>query len=74
MELKPADAAIHFCLTELGKRYEEAAALAKAALACAATGNLEKAVHIAMDIEQPSYEGSRLLDAASLLNRLNKCE
>ena len=32
----------------------------------------DEAVHIALDIEQLAYEATRLLDAASLINRLAK--
>ena len=37
-------------------------------------GNADKAVHVALDIEQLCYEATRLLDAASLINRLAKEE
>ena len=36
----------------------------------AIAGNVEKGVEAALDIEQPVYEAGRLLDAASLINRL----
>lgn len=49
----------------------EAAVIAKAADACADAGNVDKAVEVSLDIEQLSYEVSRLLDSASLLNRLS---
>ena len=34
--------------------------------------NPDKGVHVVMDIEQLVYEATRLLDAATLLNRLAK--
>lgn len=49
-----------------------APAFATAAVACAEAGNVDKGVEIALDIEQLAYEAGRLLDAASLLNRLSK--
>jgi hypothetical protein len=51
-----------------------AASIAKAANACAEAGNADKGVHVALDIEQLCYEATRLLDAASLINRLTKEE
>jgi hypothetical protein len=44
----------------------------KAAAACAEAGYADKGVHVARDIEQLAYEATRLLDAASLINRLAK--
>ena len=39
---------------------------------CAHTGNIEKDVEIALDIEQLIYEVNTLLNAASLVNRISK--
>jgi hypothetical protein len=39
---------------------------------CAHTGNIEKGVEIALDIEQLIHEVNTLLNAASLINRINK--
>ena len=36
------------------------------------TGNIEKGVEIALDIEQLIYEVNTLLNAASLVNRISK--
>lgn len=69
-----ADTAIKVYLREIHNRLEEAVSIAKAADACAETGNADRGVHIAMDIEQLCYEATRLLDAASLINRLAKKE
>ena len=45
-------------------------AIAKAAETCADVGNIEKAVEIALDVEQLIYEVNTLLNAASLMNRI----
>ena len=37
--------------------------------ACAGAGFHEKGLEVALDIEQPLYEATTLLNAASLLNR-----
>ena len=57
---------------EMRRRLESAASIAKAAEACADAGNVEKAVEIALDVEQPIYEVNTFLNAASLINRLGK--
>ena len=50
-------------------RLDGPVAVAKAAEACAEAGDLERAVAILLDAEQPLYEATTLLNAASLLNR-----
>lgn len=74
MDRTVTEAAIKIYLKEIRSRLDQAAGIAKAAEACAAVGNVDKAVEVSLDIEQLSYEASRLLDAASLLNRLSKEE
>jgi hypothetical protein len=74
MDVAIAETAIKVYLKEIHTRLEEAASIAKAADACAHAGNADKGVHVAMDIEQLCYEATRLLDAASLINRLAKEE
>lgn len=69
MTPETADAAIRECLHLITDRLEQAAAVAKAAQACAAVGHRERAVTIMLDVEQPIYEAKTLLNAASLLNR-----
>jgi hypothetical protein len=54
------------------QRLDQAAGIAKAAEACAKAGNIEKAIEIALDVEQLIYEVSTLLNAASLMNRINR--
>lgn len=68
MDRTATEAAVKIFLIEIANRLEKSMGIAKAA--CAEAGNVEGAVEIILDIEQPAYEASRLLDAASLLNRL----
>lgn len=72
MDAAIAETAIKVYLKEIYTRLDEAASIAKAANACAESGNPDKGVHVALDIEQLVYEATRLLDAASLINRLAK--
>ena len=54
------------CIRE---RLDGAVAVAKAAEACADAGDAGRAITIMLDVEQPLYEVTTLLNAASLLNR-----
>jgi hypothetical protein len=70
MDQSAIQSAIRIFLREMSTRLAEAAGVAKAADACAESGNTDKGVEVALDVEQLVYEASRLLDAASLLKRL----
>jgi hypothetical protein len=72
MDRATTETAIKSILTELRARLETAAKSSIAAEACADAGNADKGVEVAFDIEQLAYEAGRLLDAASLLNRISK--
>ena len=72
MDRSVAEAAFTSFLGQMRHRLRQATALADAAEACAAGGNVEKAVEVALDIEQISYEGMQLLNSASLLSRLSR--
>jgi hypothetical protein len=72
MDAMIAEPAIKAYLTEIRTRLDDAARIAKAAEACAQSGSPDEAVHVALEIEQHCYEATRLLDAASLINRLAK--
>jgi hypothetical protein len=67
------DAALNALLTrylrEMRTRLDHVAGIARAAEACAEAGNILKAIEIALDIEQPIYEVTTFLNAASLMNR-----
>jgi hypothetical protein len=64
--------AIKAHLKEMRERLDRAAGIARAAEACADTGNLDKGVEIALDIEQLIYEVNTFLNAASMINRIGK--
>lgn len=72
MDAQVAEMAIKAYLKEIHTRLKEAAGIAKAADACAEAGDADRGVQVALDIEQLVYEANRLLDAASLINRLAK--
>jgi hypothetical protein len=70
MDATTAEAVIRDFLKEIRNRLDEVSTLAKAAEAWAEAGNIKKAVEIALDIDQPLYETTTLLNAASLINRI----
>jgi hypothetical protein len=72
MDAQAAELTIRAYLTEVRDRLDKAAGIARAANACAGAGFYEKAVEITMDIEQPLYEVTTLLNAASLIHRISK--
>lgn len=57
-------------LTLMRERLDQAASLSQAAEACGKAGNLQKAIEIALDVEQLTYEVNTLLNAASLMQRI----
>jgi hypothetical protein len=64
-----ADATVRECSHLIMDRLEQATAVAKTPQACMAVGHRERAVTIMLDVEQPVYEASTLLNAAGLLDR-----
>lgn len=74
MDAAIAEPAIKAYLKEIHARLDQAASIAKAANACAEAGNTDKGVQVALDIEDLVHEATRLLDAATLTNRLVKQE
>jgi hypothetical protein len=72
MDAKSAKTTSKACLKEICDRLKLAAGIAKAAQTRAEACNLEKAVEIALDVEQPICEMNTFLNAASLMNRLPK--
>lgn len=56
-------------LREIHSNIAEAAAIAKAAEACAAEGYIDKAFTISLDIEQLIFDANNLLQAASVIRR-----
>jgi hypothetical protein len=72
MEVTTLEASLKMYLVETRERLDRAAGIAKAAEACAEAGNIEKAIEIALDVEQLVYEVTTFLNAASLMNRIYK--
>jgi hypothetical protein len=72
MDRAVAENAIAMMIGEMRTRLDDASGIARAAQVCANEGNIEKAVEIALDVEQLSYEASNLLNAASTINRMTK--
>jgi hypothetical protein len=56
-------------LSAIRERLDHAAAVARAAECCAQAGHPDQAITIILDIEQPLYETTTFLNAASLINR-----
>lgn len=69
MDRAAADAVTIALLTSIHRRLEEAATIAKAAKAGAENGNVEGAVRMVMDIEEPTFQANRMLNAALLISR-----
>jgi hypothetical protein len=63
---------LKYQLTLMSERLEQASNIAKAAQTCADAGSASKGLEIALDIEQLIYEASTTLNAASILNRINR--
>jgi hypothetical protein len=74
MDAQAAELTIKAYLTEVRDRLDKAAGIGRAANACAGAGFYDKAVEITMDIEQPLYEVTTLLNAASLIHRISKAD
>ncbi len=72
MDQDAAEITVRTYLTEIRNRLDRAAGIARAADACAGAGSSDKAVEITLDIEQPLYEVTTLLNAVSLINRIRK--
>jgi hypothetical protein len=71
MDATNAEIVIRDFLKEIRSRLDEVVGVAKAAEACADAGSINTAVEIALGIDQPLYEITTLLNAASLINRIS---
>lgn len=71
MDRTATEATLKVFLREIRKRLDESASIAIAAEACANAGQVDKAVSVAMDLEQPVHEATDLLNATCLLKRLS---
>ena len=56
------------CIRFIREHLDGAVAIAKAAEACSEAGDVGKALAIMLDVEQPLYEVTTVLNAASLLH------
>jgi hypothetical protein len=72
MDQQMLDTILKYQLTLMSERLEQASNIAKAAQACADAGSASKWLEIVLDIEQLIYEASTTLNAASILNRINR--
>ena len=69
MSPQPPAISLKDLVRSIRERLDGAVAVAKAAEACAEAGDVERAITILLDVEQPLYEITTLLNAASLLHR-----
>jgi hypothetical protein len=74
MDPRTIEVTLKAYLTGMRMRLDKAAAIAKAAEACALSGNVETGVEISHDIEQLIYEVTTYLNAASMFRRLAREE
>ena len=72
MDAHTVEITIKVYLKQMRERLERAASIARAAEACADTGNVEKGIEVALDVEQLIYEVTTCLNAASMINRISK--
>jgi hypothetical protein len=67
MDQTAADAVTKALLVNIHRKLHEAASIANAAQVCAESGNLQTAVKMVMDIEDPTHQVNRMLSAALLV-------
>jgi hypothetical protein len=67
MDQTSADNVTKALLANIYRKLQEAASIAKAAEVCAETGNLQSAVKMVMDVEDPTHQANRMLSAALLI-------
>jgi hypothetical protein len=72
MDPHTVEITIKVYLKQMRARLEKAASIARAAEACADSGDVEKGLEVALDVEQMIYEVNTFLNAASMINRLGK--
>ncbi len=72
MDEKIVDATLKFHIGEMRERLDRAASIARATETCATAGNIEKAIKIALNVEQLIYEVNTLLNAVSMINRISE--
>lgn len=62
------------CLGEISSRLTDAAAIARAALACAEAGSEREALRIAMELDEHLFEAKTLHGAVIMIGRLQRDE
>ena len=67
MDRTAADNVTKAFLANIHRKLQEAASIAKAAEVCAESGNVQTAVKMVMDIEDPTHQVNRMLSAALLI-------
>jgi cation transport regulator ChaC len=67
MDRTAADAVTKALLARIHRKLQEAASIAKAAEVRAESGNVQSAVTMVMDIEDPTFQANRMLSAALLI-------
>jgi hypothetical protein len=67
MDRIAAEAVTKALLVNIHRKLQEAASIAKAAAVCAERGNVQTAVKMVMDIEDPTHQVDRMLSAALLI-------
>jgi len=72
MDAHTVDVKIKAHLTQLRARLEKAAGIAKVAETHAVSGDVEKGIEVALDLEEIVCEVNTFLNAASMINRLGK--
>jgi hypothetical protein len=72
MDPHTKEATLKASLKEMRERLEQAIGIAKAAEACADSSNVDKAIEIALDLEQLIYEVNTFLNAASMIRRIGE--
>ena len=67
MDRTAADNVTKALLANIHRKLMKAASIAKAAEVCAESGNVQSAVKMVMDIEDPTHQVNRMLSAALLI-------
>ena len=67
MDRSAADTVTRALLAQIHRELQEAVSIAKAAEVCAESGNIQGAVKMVMDIEDPAYRADRMLKATLLI-------
>jgi len=68
MDQAAVDTVTKALLTNIHRKLQEAASVARAAEVCAESGSVQSAVKMVMDIEEPTYQANRMLNAALLIS------